>query len=106
VDKYDTLEYSRVKAITVSVRLRNFLCALINTNRGESSWFATTICEDPRAKVFGGGEVGVDAKCDGEGSPAKLFGEGPPEKGVLAEAMLVKSLKMVAKPVMPKAMPM
>jgi hypothetical protein len=56
--------------------------------------------------VFGGGEVGVDAECDGEGSPAKLFGEGPPEKGVLAEVMLVKSLKMVAKPVMPKAMPM
>jgi hypothetical protein len=33
VDKYDTLEHSRVKAITVSVRLRNFLCALINTNK-------------------------------------------------------------------------
>jgi hypothetical protein len=33
VDKYDTVEYSRVKAITVSVRLRNFLCALINTNK-------------------------------------------------------------------------
>jgi hypothetical protein len=33
VDKYDTLEYSRVKAITISVRLRNFLCALINTNK-------------------------------------------------------------------------
>jgi hypothetical protein len=32
VDKYDTLEYSQEKAITVSVRLRNFLCALINTN--------------------------------------------------------------------------
>jgi hypothetical protein len=32
MDKYDTLEYSWVKAITVSVRLQNFLCALINTN--------------------------------------------------------------------------
>jgi hypothetical protein len=32
VDKYETLEYSRVKAITVSVHLWNFLCALINTN--------------------------------------------------------------------------
>ena len=65
-----------------------------------------TVCEDPPAKVFGRGEVGVDAEGDGEGPPAKLFGEGPPEKGVLAEAMLVKSLKMVAKPVMQKAMPM
>jgi hypothetical protein len=33
VDKYDTLEYSRVKVITVSVHLQNFLCALINTNK-------------------------------------------------------------------------
>jgi hypothetical protein len=32
MDKYDTLEYTRVKAIMVSVRLRNSLCALINTN--------------------------------------------------------------------------
>jgi hypothetical protein len=32
VDKYDTLEYSQEKAITVFVRLRIFLCALINTN--------------------------------------------------------------------------
>jgi hypothetical protein len=32
MDNYDTLEYSRVKAIAVSVCLRNFLCALINTN--------------------------------------------------------------------------
>jgi hypothetical protein len=32
MDKYDTLEYSWVKAITLSVCLRNFLCALINTN--------------------------------------------------------------------------
>jgi hypothetical protein len=53
-----------------------------------------TVCEDPPAKVFGGGEVGVDAKCDGEGPAAKLFGEGPFEEGVLAEAMLVKSLKI------------
>ena len=35
------------------------------------------VCEDPPAKVFGGGEVGVDAKGDGEGPPAKLFDEGP-----------------------------
>jgi hypothetical protein len=33
VDKYDTLEHSRVKVITVSMCLRNFLCALINTNK-------------------------------------------------------------------------
>jgi hypothetical protein len=33
MDKYDTLEYSWVKAITVFVRLRNFLCALININK-------------------------------------------------------------------------
>jgi hypothetical protein len=33
VDNYDTLEYSRVKAIAVSVRLRIFLCTLINTNK-------------------------------------------------------------------------
>jgi hypothetical protein len=32
MDKYDTLEYSQVKAITVFVRLRIFLCALIITN--------------------------------------------------------------------------
>ena len=63
-----------------------------------------TICEDPPAKVFGRGEVGVDAEGDGEGPPTKLFGEGPPKKGTLAKAMLVKSLKMVEKPVMPKAM--
>jgi hypothetical protein len=65
-----------------------------------------TICEETLAKVFGRGEVGVDVKGDGKGPPAKLFGEGPPKIGVLAEAMLVKSLKMVAKPAMPKAMPM
>ena len=39
-----------------------------------------TICEDPPAKVFGAGEVGVDAEGDGEGPPIKLFGEGPLEK--------------------------
>jgi hypothetical protein len=33
MDKYDDLEYSRVKSITVSVHLWNFLCALINTNK-------------------------------------------------------------------------
>jgi hypothetical protein len=44
MDKYDTLEYFPVKAITVSIRLRNFLCALINTNNcrwwnlGINSW--------------------------------------------------------------------
>ena len=27
MDKYDTLEYSRVKATTVSMRLRIYLCA-------------------------------------------------------------------------------
>jgi hypothetical protein len=32
MDKYDTLEYSRVKAITVFVRLQNFPCALTITN--------------------------------------------------------------------------
>ena len=47
---------------------------------GESSWFATTIGEDPPVKVFGGGEVGVDVEGVGKGPPAKLFGEGPPEK--------------------------
>jgi hypothetical protein len=32
MDKYDTLEYSRVKAIVLSMRLRNFLYALTITN--------------------------------------------------------------------------
>jgi hypothetical protein len=32
MNKYDTLEYSRVKPITVSVSLWNFLCALTITN--------------------------------------------------------------------------
>ena len=39
-----------------------------------------TICDDPPTRVFGGGEVGVDAKGDGKGPPAKLFGESPHEK--------------------------
>ena len=39
-----------------------------------------TICDDPPTRVFGGGEVGVDAKGDGKGPPTKLFGEGPLEK--------------------------
>jgi hypothetical protein len=33
VNKYGTLEYSQVKGITIFVRLQNFLCALINTNK-------------------------------------------------------------------------
>jgi hypothetical protein len=33
MDKYNTLEYFQVKAITIFVRLRNFLCALYNTNK-------------------------------------------------------------------------
>ena len=32
MDKYDTLEYSRVKATTVSVRLWIYLCMLKYTN--------------------------------------------------------------------------
>ena len=32
MDKYDTLEYSWVKATSVSVLLWIYLCALINTN--------------------------------------------------------------------------
>ena len=30
--------------------------------------------------MFGGGEVGVDTEGVGEGTPTKLFGEGPPRK--------------------------
>jgi hypothetical protein len=33
MDKYDTLEYSRVRATAVSVRLRIYLCAFKNTNK-------------------------------------------------------------------------
>jgi hypothetical protein len=33
MDKYDTLKYSRVKAITVFMSLQNFLCALTITNK-------------------------------------------------------------------------
>jgi len=66
-------------------------------------------------KVFGRGDVGVDAEgfdeapcadvfmeascfgfAEGEGYPAKVFGENPPKK--------VKSPKMVAKPLMPKSL--
>jgi hypothetical protein len=38
MDEYDTLEYSWVKAITVSVRLRNFLCVLTITNMYAEKW--------------------------------------------------------------------
>ena len=37
MDKYDTLEYSLVKATTVSVRLRISLFALTNTNKLSSA---------------------------------------------------------------------
>ena len=37
MDKYDTLEYSRVKATTVSVRLWIYLCAFKNTNKLSSA---------------------------------------------------------------------
>jgi hypothetical protein len=53
--------------------------------------------------VFGGGEVALDVEGVDEGPLAKLFGEGPPKKSVLAEVMLVKSPKMV-KPLMPKSL--
>jgi hypothetical protein len=33
MDKYDTLEYSRVRATAVSVRLWIYLCAFKNTNK-------------------------------------------------------------------------
>jgi hypothetical protein len=33
VDKYDILEYFRVKAIMITVHLQIFLCALINNNK-------------------------------------------------------------------------
>jgi hypothetical protein len=39
MDKYDTLEYSWVKATSVSVRLQIYLCALINTNNRDVSKF-------------------------------------------------------------------
>ena len=35
MDKYDTLEYSRVKATAVSICLQIYLCAIKNTNTGE-----------------------------------------------------------------------
>jgi hypothetical protein len=43
VDKYDTLEYSRVKAITVFVRLRIYLCAFKNINKYPLAEFASQI---------------------------------------------------------------
>jgi hypothetical protein len=33
MDKYDTLEYSWVKATAVSMRLRIYLCVFKNTNK-------------------------------------------------------------------------
>jgi hypothetical protein len=74
--------------------------------RGEVGVGAKGDSEGPPAKVFGGGEVGVDTEGDGKGPPTKFVGEGLPKKDALAEAMLVKSLKMMAKPVMPEVMPM
>jgi hypothetical protein len=43
VDKYDTLEYSRVKATAVSVRLWIYLCAFKNINRDPLAEFASQI---------------------------------------------------------------
>ena len=43
MDKYDTLEYSLVKATTVSVRLRISLFALTNTNKLSSVVAGATI---------------------------------------------------------------
>jgi hypothetical protein len=37
MDKYDALEYSWVKATSVSMSLRIYLCALINTNNRDVS---------------------------------------------------------------------
>ena len=37
MDKYDTLEYSRVKATTVSMHLWIYLCAFENTNKLSSA---------------------------------------------------------------------
>ena len=50
-----------------------------------------TVCEDPPTKVFGGGEIGVDAKGDGKGPPTKLFGEGPRKKRCFGEGPPKKS---------------
>ena len=84
--------------------------------------------EDPPAKVFGVGNFGVDDEVVGEAPLCRHVqlveasrhgfaggvGEGipvhegvwrrPSYKGILAEAMLVKSPKMVAKPLMPKSL--
>ena len=43
MDKYDTIEYSRVKATTVSMRLRIYLCAFKNTNKLSSAIARETI---------------------------------------------------------------
>jgi hypothetical protein len=43
VDKYDTLEYSWVKATMVSMRLRIYLCAFKNTNKLSSTVLDETI---------------------------------------------------------------
>ena len=43
MDKYDTLEYSRVKATTVSVHLRIYLCAFKNTNKLSGTVVGETI---------------------------------------------------------------
>jgi hypothetical protein len=85
--------------------------------RGSLMMFAKALLQ----KVFGGGNVRVDAKgvgkapscqCLGGGKsswfcrrPSSDAGEGPPEnKCVLVEAMLVKSPKMIVKPLMPKSL--
>ena len=54
-------------------------------------WTMKVSVKPPRADVL------AEASHHGfaEGPPTKLFGEGPPKKGVLAETMLVKSPKMV-----------
>jgi hypothetical protein len=48
MDKCDTLEYSRVKAIMVSVCLQNSLCALININK----LFSTIAREATSVKIL------------------------------------------------------
>ena len=46
MDKYDTLEYSRVKATAVSARLRIYLCAFKNTNNGRPKKGKDSAIED------------------------------------------------------------
>jgi hypothetical protein len=43
MDKYNTLEYSWVKATTVSVHLQIYLCAFKNTNKLSSAVVGETI---------------------------------------------------------------